>query len=217
VQGRRAALLARQGKLRQARELLQALPEPTPEDARAKLLIEAQMLRDVKQWREAEKVLANANLRFPNDADLLYEQAMAEEKLDRLDDMERLLRKVMEIKPDHQHAYNALGYSLAERNLRLPEAKALIEKALTLAPGEPFITDSLCWVEYRLGRRSEALQHLQQAYAARPDVEIAAHLGEVLWVDGQRDEARNVLRDARKRDPANEVLVEVLARLKVDL
>ena len=217
VQTRRAVLLARQGKLREARALVQKIPERGPDDARAKLVAEAQVLRDVKQWRDAKDVLASANKRFPNDAELLYEQAMLEEKLDRMDEMERLLRRVIEIKPDHHHAYNALGYSLADRNRRLPEAKALIEKALELAPGEPFITDSLGWVEYRLGRRTEALELLRKAYHARPDAEIAAHLGEVLWVDGQRDEARKVLREAQRKDAKNEVLTEVLARLKVDL
>ena len=97
----------------------------------------------------------SSNQQFPGDVDLLYEQSMMAEKLNRLDEMERLLRKVIELKPDHHHAYNALGYSLAERNQRLPEAKQLIQKALELSPGEPFITDSLGWVEYRLGNRAE--------------------------------------------------------------
>jgi Flp pilus assembly protein TadD len=184
---------------------------------RAKLLAEAQVLRDVKQWSEANKVLASANQRFPDDVDLLYEQSMMSEKLNRLDEMERLLRRVIELKPDHHHAHNALGYSLAERNMRLPEAKALIEKALAIAPGEPFITDSLGWVEYRMGHRDEALRLLRDAYKSRPDPEIAAHLGEVLWVSGQRDEARRVLREGRSRDATNDVLRETLARLRVDL
>jgi tetratricopeptide (TPR) repeat protein len=217
VQTRRAEILARQGKIREARALVQKVPERTPEDARAKLLAEAQVLREVKRWREAEEVLAQANKRFPDDPDLLYEQAMIEEKLDRMDEMERLLRRVIELKPDHQHAYNALGYSLADRGKRLPEAKQLIEKAMQLSPDEPFITDSMGWVEYRMGNRKQALELLRKAYSSRPDVEIAAHLGEVLWVDGQKDEARKVLRDARRRDSGNEVLTETLARLKVDL
>jgi tetratricopeptide (TPR) repeat protein len=217
VQMRRASILARQGKVQQARELIRAVPERTAEDARAKLLAEAQVLRDVKNWTEANAVLVTANQRFPNDADLLYEQSMMAEKLNRMDEMERLLRKVIELKPDHHHAYNALGYSLAERNLRLSEARGLIQKALDLAPGEPFITDSLGWVEYRLGNRDEALRLLRIAYKARPDVEIGAHLGEVLWVNGQRDEARTVWRAAREKDGGNEVLRETLARLKADL
>jgi tetratricopeptide (TPR) repeat protein len=217
VQTRRASLLARQGKVKEARELVRLAPEKTSTDARAKLLAEAQVLRDVKLWKDANAVLEQANRQFPGDVDLLYEQSMMAEKLNRMDEMERLLRKVIELKPDHHHAYNALGYSLAERSLRLTEARDLIRKALDLSPGEPFITDSLGWVEYRLGNRAEALRLLRQAYQSRPDPEIAAHLGEVLWVSGQHDEARRVWRDAKIRDSANDVLRETLARLRVDL
>ncbi len=217
VQTRRASLLARQGRMAEARELIRGLPEKTPQEGRAKLLVEAQLLRDAKQWGDAYALLAQGAERFPQDADLLYEQSMVAEKLDRLDEMERLLRRVIEIKPDHQHAYNALGYALADRGQRLDEARTLIRKALDLSPGEPFITDSLGWVEYRLGNRDEAVRLLRQAWRARPDPEIAAHLGEVLWVAGERDEARRILRDAKARDADNEVLRETLTRLKVDL
>ena len=217
VQSRRAGLLARQGKVKEARAMVQAVPERTGDDARGKLVAEAQMLRDVKHWREAAEVLAAANLRFPDDTDLVYEQAMVEEKLDRLADMERLLRRVIVLKPDHPHAHNALGYSLADRGVRLPEARDLIQRALELSPGDPFITDSLGWVQFRLGNRDEAARLLRQAYAARPDTEIAAHLGEVLWAIGQRDEARKVWQDASGRDASNDVLRETLARLKVGL
>ena len=217
VQTRRASLLARQGKLAQARELIRRVPEKTPADARAKLLAEAQVLRDAKQWAEANTLLAKANVQFADDVDLIYEQSMMLEKLNKLDDMERLLRRVITLKPDHQHAYNALGYSLAERNVRLPEARTLIKKALDLSPGEPSITDSLGWVEYRLGNREEAVRLLRDAYRGQPDAEIAAHLGEVLWVSGKKDEARTVWREGRGRDAGNEVLRETLARLRVDL
>ena len=217
VQTRRASLLARQGKIKEARALIQAVPERTGDDARAKLMAEAQMLRDVKRWREAAEVLGTASQRFPDDVDLIYEQAMVEEKLDRMAEMERLLRRVIALKPDHPHAHNALGYSLADRGMRLPEARNLIARALELSPGDPFITDSLGWVEFRLGNRDEALRLLRQAYSARPDTEIAAHLGEVLWAAGLQAEARTVWQDARGRDAANEVLRETLARLKVGL
>jgi tetratricopeptide (TPR) repeat protein len=217
VQTRRASLLARQGKVAEARAMLRQVPERSPDDARAKLVAEAQVLRDVKLWKSAYDVLGEAVQRFPDDADLLYEQAMMAEKLERFDDMERLLRKVMAIKPDHAHAYNALGYSLADRRVRLPEAKALIQRALELTPGDPFITDSLGWVEFRLGNREESLRLLRVAYASRPDAEIAVHLGEVLWSGGQRDEARQLWREARGRDAGNEVLQETLVRLKVEL
>jgi Flp pilus assembly protein TadD len=162
-------------------------------------------------------VLGAAGQKYPDDADLLYEQAMMAEKVDRVDDMERLLRKVIELKPDNAHAHNALGYSLADRQQRLPEARQLIQRALELAPGDPFITDSLGWVEYRLGHRDEALRLLRGAYSSRPDPEIGAHLGEVLWSLGLRDEALRVWREAKGREPGNDVLLETLARLRVDL
>jgi Flp pilus assembly protein TadD len=217
VQTRRASILARQGRVDEARDMIRKMPERTEEGARAKLVAEAQVLRDVKRWGDAYAVLEQAVSRWPRDTDLLYEQAMVAEKLNRLADMETLLRKVMDIKPDHQHAYNALGYSLADRGLRLEEARALIVKALSLAPGDPFITDSLGWVEFRLGRHEEALRLLREAYRARPDTEIAAHLGEVLWVMGRQDEARQIWREGRTRDASNEVLRETLARLRQDL
>ncbi len=217
VQTRRASILARQGKVEQALALIAAVPERDAGDARAKVLAQAGVLRDAKQWRQAFELLEAANAKFPDDTDLLYEQAMMAEKLDRLDEMERLLRRVMVLKPDSAQAPNALGYSLADRKLRLPEARALIQRALTLTPGDPFITDSMGWVEYRLGQDTEALRLLRQAYAARPDPEIAAHLGEVLWTMGQHDEARRVWGEARRRDAGNDVLRETLSRLRVSL
>ncbi len=217
VQTRRAVLLARRGDVDGARNLVRAVPERTLQDARAKVLAETQVLREVRRWADAYAVLDAAAARFPDDTDLLYEQAMMAEKMDRLADMERLLRRVIEVRPDHHHAYNALGYSLADRNLRLDEARALIVRALELAPGDPFITDSLAWVEYRAGNLAEALRLLRLAYASRPDTEIAAHLGEVLWMKGERDEARRIWRDAQRRDADNEVLRETLSRLRVDL
>ncbi|MBE7424457.1 MAG: tetratricopeptide repeat protein [Ideonella sp.] len=217
VQSRRASLLARQGQMAQARELIRRVPARNDDGARAKVLAEVQLLREFKRWRDAVDVLSAANKRFADDADLLYEQAMLEDKLDHYAEMERLLQRVIALKPDNAHAHNALGYSLADRGVRLPEAKELIRKAMSLAPGDPFIVDSMGWVEYRMGQRDEALRWLRQAYAARPDTEIAAHLGEVLWAMGKTDEARRVWQDARGRDSANEVLKETLARLKVNL
>ena len=217
VQTRLATLMARQGRVAEAREAVRRAPEREAGDARAKLVAEASVLREVKRWADAYEVLGTAARRFTDDADLLYEQAMVAEKLDRMDDMERLLRRVIELKPDNAHAHNALGYSLADRRQRLPEARQLVQRALELAPGDPFITDSLGWIEYRLGNAAEAARLLRQAYSSRPDVEIGAHLGEVLWSMGQSDEARRVWGESRGRDAANDVLRETLARLKVDL
>ncbi len=217
VQSRRATLMARQGRLAEARALVRQAPERESGDARAKLMAEAGLLREVKRWDEAFELLGSAVQRFPDDTDLLYEQAMVAEKMGRVDEMERLLRRVIEIKPDNAHAHNALGYSLADRGQRLAEARQLIQRALELAPGDPFITDSLGWVEFRLGNLPEALRLLRQAYASRPDVEIGAHLGEVLWAMGQQDEARRIWAESKGRDAANDVLRETLARLKVEL
>jgi tetratricopeptide (TPR) repeat protein len=217
VQTRRATMLARDGKLREARALIRALPEEDADAARAKLAAEAGVLREVKRWKDAHEVLAQAVQRFPDDTELLYEQAMMAEKLDRMAEMERLLRRVISLKPNDPHAHNALGYSLADRGQRLPEARTLIARALELAPGDPFITDSLGWVEFRLGNKDEALKHLRAAWTARPDSEIGAHLGEVLWALGQRDEARRIFRESRAKDASNEVLKETLQRLRVDL
>ncbi|HQY07138.1 MAG: tetratricopeptide repeat protein, partial [Leptothrix sp. (in: Bacteria)] len=214
---RRASVLARQGRVDEAKTLLMQLPEGTPEQARSKVLSQTQLLRDAQRWQEAYDLLQQANSRFQDDSEFLYEQALLEEKFGKHDDMERLLRRVIQIKPDQQHAYNALGYSLADRGLRLEEARQLIGKALQLAPGDPFITDSLGWVEFRLGNRQDALKLLRDAYDRRPDAEIAAHLGEVLWSDGQRDAALTVWRAGRDRDAGNEVLKQTLQRLKVRL
>ncbi|OSZ67483.1 tetratricopeptide repeat protein [Hydrogenophaga sp. IBVHS2] len=215
AQVRRASLLARQGRMAEGRALLRSQPERRPGDARLKLLAEAQLLREFKAFREAYDVYGEAVRRFPEDPDLLYEQAMVAEKADRMADMERLLRELIRRKPDFHHAYNALGYSLADRNQRLPEAKALIEKALSMAPDDPFIQDSLGWVEFRLGNLPRAIEILSAAYRKRPDAEIAAHLGEALWVAGRRDEARKIWREGLITASDNETLLSTLKRLQV--
>jgi tetratricopeptide (TPR) repeat protein len=215
AQHRRASILARQGKMEDARKLLRTLPDRTPEEARTKLLAEVQLLRENKQYKGAFDLLGQATAKKPLDADLVYEQAMLAEKMGNLADMERLLREVIAAKPDYHHAYNALGYSFAERNLRLPEAKELIQKALTFAPGDPYISDSLAWVEFRMGNKAEALRILDTAYKARPDPEIAAHLGEVLWSLGQRDRAQTVWKEGLILNGENETLQETLKRLRV--
>ncbi|OWQ93853.1 hypothetical protein CDN99_05315 [Roseateles aquatilis] len=212
---RRASLLGRQGKLDQGLKLLQALPVERDQDRRARVLAESQLLRENRQWQAAYDLLGKAVAQSPEDADLIYEQSMMAEKLGRAQEMEALLQKVIELKPQHYHAYNALGYSLADRNERLVEARDLISKALSFAPGEPFIVDSMGWVEFRLGRLGEAERLLRQAYGSRPDPEIAAHLGEVLWAAGRQDEARRIFADASRRDPRNEALQATMQRLQV--
>jgi tetratricopeptide (TPR) repeat protein len=211
AQTRRAALLARQGKMGQARELIQQIPASTPDEQRSRVLAEVQLLREHRQWQTAFDLLAAVN---GSDLDLMYEQAMLAEKLNQLDEMEKLLRQVIAQNPSYYNAYNALGFSLADRNLRLTEAKQLIVKALTFAPDDPFITDSLGWVEFRLGNLTSALSYLQKAYKARADAEIAAHLGEVLWQLKRPEEALKVWREGLELAPTNETLQETLQRLK---
>lgn len=215
AQTRRAGLLARQGKLPQARELVRGLPERTAEDKKQKFLAEVQLLRDAKQFQAAYDMLAQASAAAPNDSDLVYDQAMVAEKLNRLDEMERLLRRLIELKPENQNAYNALGYSFADRKIRLEEARTLIQKAVQLAPEDPFIADSLGWVEFRLGNTTEAIRILEAAYKSRPDPEIGAHFGEVLWATGQKDRAVTIWKEALLSDAENETLQETLKRLRV--
>jgi tetratricopeptide (TPR) repeat protein len=215
AQSRRASLLARQGKMDEARKLLRSIPERNSGDARSKLLAEVQLLRDNAQFRPAFDLLAAAVKKDPSDLDLLYDQAMVAEKLGKEAEMERLLRQVIAAKPDYHQAYNALGYSFADRNQRLPEARRLIQKALEYAPGDPFISDSLGWVEYRLGNHAEAARILETAYKSRPDAEIAAHLGEVLWSLGQRDRAQRIWKEGMLLNRENETLQQTLKRLRV--
>ncbi|RZL68307.1 MAG: tetratricopeptide repeat protein [Variovorax sp.] len=217
AQTRRAGLLARQGKLPQARELVRGLPERTADEKKQKFLAEVQLLRDAKQFQAAYDMLAKASADDPANSDLVYDQAMVAEKLNRLDEMERLLRRLIELKPDNQNAYNALGYSFADRKIRLEEARTLIQKAVQLAPEDPFIADSLGWVEFRLGNTAEATRILEAAYKRQPDPEIGAHFGEVLWTAGDKDRALKVWKDAALADADNETLQETLKRLRIKL
>ena len=217
VQSRRASMLARQGRLDEARALIRALPQANAADERMKFSAEVQLLRDNKQHRAAYDLLAEVTKRLPDDLDFVYDQAMMAEKLDNLAEMERLLRQVIAAKPEYHHAYNALGYSFADRNVRLPEARQLILKALEFAPGDPYISDSLAWVEFRSGNLPEALRLLQQAFKDKPDAEIAAHLGEVLWVMGEKAQAIVVWKQGMELNAENETLLETLKRLRVQL
>jgi Flp pilus assembly protein TadD len=211
----RAALLARQGKLPEALKMIRAADASTPAEQRYKLLTEVQLLLDEKKLGEAREVLAKANAETPDDIDLIYQEAMVDERLNKLAEMERLLRRILVLQPDNSQALNALGYSLADRNLRLDEALRMVSQAHELSPADPFIVDSLGWVEYRLGHFDAAATLLAQAYSSRKDTEIAAHLGEALWADGKHDEATQVLRDAHRLDAGNEVLKQTMTRLKV--
>ncbi len=217
AQIRRAALWARQGELTRARGLLHTLQTTSTEEERVKWMAEVQFLRDAGKYNQALALQAQAVAQFPNDNDLLYDQAMLADRAGQQQTMERLLRQLIARQPDYHHAYNALGYSLAERGVRLQEAKELIEKALTYAPDDPFITDSLGWVEFRLGNHAQALLLLERAFEKRQDADIAAHLGEVLWKLGQYERAKALWKDAQQQHPDNETLRETLKRLGVAL
>ena len=214
AQIRYAQVLAKQGKLPEARAGLQQAAAKNSQQRIQLVLAEAQLLRDANQPKAAFDLVGQALDRVPNNPDLLYDYAMLAEKIERVDILEFSLRKLIEIRPEHAHAYNALGYSLADRNQRLPEAQALIEKALKLAPDDSFIIDSMGWVLYRRGNLKDSLAYLRRAYAGRPDPEIAAHLGEVLWALGERSEAERVWGDATKDSPDNETLANTIKRLK---
>ena len=217
AQSRRASILARQGQMSEARQLIRGLPETNANDARLKLVAESQLLRENKLYAEAYAMLQEAIAGNPEDTELLYDQAMVAEKLGDLAGMERLLKRVIELKPQSAQAYNALGYSLAERGLRLSEARELVLKALTYAPRDPYIVDSLGWVEFRSGNLAEAQRILRGAFESKPDAEIGAHLGEVLWKLGKQEEAIVVWRQARQLAPDNETLLETLKRLGAQL
>jgi tetratricopeptide (TPR) repeat protein len=209
---RTANAIAKQGKLAEARAYLHALPAQV-EPMRVQLLVaESQLLREANLHGEAFDLLGQALRKTPDEPDLLYDHALTAEKLDRFDILESSLKRLIQLKPDHAHAYNALGYSFAERNTRLPEAKQLIEKALEIAPADLFIVDSLGWVLYRMGDLKGAVQQLRRAWEGRPDGEIGAHLGEVLWTLGDRDEAKRVWQESLKTSPENETLQKTLKR-----
>ena len=217
AQLRRASLLAQQGQLEDALTLIHSLPARSATELQLKRSTEVQILRNQKQFARARALLEDALAHNPQDTDALYDLAMLAENMDDLAEMERLLRQLMTLKPENPQAYNALGYALADRGQRLPEARQLIEKALTLSPGDPFIMDSLAWVAFRMGQNEEALQLLRNAFKQKPDAEIAAHLGEVLWVTAQPDEARKIWREGLQINPDNDTLKATLQRLRVEL
>jgi len=212
AQSRYAGILAKQGKLPEARQHLQQAAARDNQQRVQLAQAEAQLLRDANQYQAAFELLGQALEKMPNTPDLLYDHAMAAEKVDRIDVLEGNLKRLIQLRPDHAHAYNALGYTFADRNQRIEEAHGLIETALKLSPEDPFIMDSMGWVLYRMGRNQEGLDYLQKAFKLRPDAEIAAHLGEVLWALGQRDQARKVWAESLKDHPNNEALQSTLKR-----
>ncbi len=211
---RTANAIAKEGKLQDAREYLHKTAAEHPGQEVQFTVAEAQLLRDANQNKQAFDLLADALKAEPEQPELLYDYALTAEKLEKYDVLEKNLRKLIEVKPDHAHAYNALGYSFAERNMRLGEARKLVEKALELSPDDSFIVDSLGWVQYREGDLKGAAQTLKRAYDSRPDAEIGAHLGEVLWKLGERSQANRVWQESLKTAPDNDTLLKTIKRLK---
>lgn len=175
------------------------------------------MLRDADRNQAAFDLLAGAIDKKPDNPELLYDYGMTAEKLGRFDVLESAMRTVIRVRPDNAQAYNALGYTLADRNERLDEAKVLIEKANALAPDDASILDSLGWVQYRLGNNREALQSLERAYKLRSDADIAVHLGEVLWISGRQGDAERTWKEAGAKEPQNVALQQTLARFNVHM
>ena len=210
---RRAELLGQQGRTEEARLVLTQAQPVTAQQGRRKTLALSQWLRDHQQAAQALALLTPPLQQDPEDAELLTEKSLVLEKLQRHDEMEAVLRQLMRTRPQDPHAFNALGYSLADRRVRLEEARSLIAKAVELAPQDAFIQDSLGWVEFRMGNLEQATRILRAAWQARPDAEIAAHLGEVLWAQGLQSEAAAIWREGLMLKANNETLQETIKRL----
>lgn len=212
AQTRLGIVKAKQGDIEDARKHLQSI-KPQSDAQRAQLyMAEEQILREAKQYREALTLLNKALEELPNNKDLLYARALIGEKLDMMDLTERDLRAILKKDADNAQALNALGYTLADRTDRREEALQLIERALALKPEDPFILDSMGWVQYKLGNSEEAIKYLKRALSIRNDAEISAHLGEVLWVTGDRSQARTVWQKALKDTPDSDVLNGVIKK-----
>ncbi len=207
-----AMVLGKLGRVDEARTLLAKLDASEAAEQSMIAQAEAQLLRDAKRFEEAYEALSKALAKTPDAGGLLYDRAMIAERLNKLDQLEADLRRLIVLEPDHAHAYNALGYTLIDRTQRVDEGIALLEKALKLRPEDPFILDSMGWAQFRSGRLTEAVDYLKRAYGLRTDPEIAAHLGEALWSAGKLDEARAVWQGSLKEHPENEVLKETAAR-----
>lgn len=212
AQVRMASVLAQSGRLDDARRRLRESRTDKPQERAQLLLGEAQLLREAGNYAEAFAVLEGGLAALPEQPELLYEAGLAAEKIGRNEVLEKYLRRLIEIKPDHAHAYNALGYSLADRGERLDEAQRLIDKALNLTPNDPFILDSKGWLLYRKGDMTAALETLQRALSLRADPEIAAHYGEVLWMLGRQEEAVKAWSEAAKTSPGNAALAATIKR-----
>lgn len=211
AQIRIALLLAKTNGIDDARQHLQAIKVENQDQKIVLIQAEGELLTDEKRYAEALAVYSDALKNIP-DPDLLYSRAMLAEKMDRLDILEQDLKKILEQDPNHAQALNALGYTLADRTDRYEEAYTFIKKALDLKPDDFYILDSMGWVLYRLGRLDESIKYLNKALTERQDPEIAAHLGEVLWVKGDKAAARDIWEAALQQTPEDTRLLDVIKR-----
>ncbi len=212
AQMRIGMLLGRQGKIKEARSHLYKIRTQNDQEKNTLIQAEAEILTDIKRYQEAMAVYDKA-LDHKYDADLLYSRAMLAEKMDRLDILERDLLAIIEKDANNSQALNALGYTLADRTDRYDEAYEFINRALEISPKDYYILDSMGWILYRQGRLDEAIEFLKKALAERNDPEIAAHLGEVLWVKGDKKTAQEIWDTALKEAPDDDRLRNVINRL----
>lgn len=202
------------GRMGEARQRLGQVRKAFPNEALRLYLLEAELLSKNKDYDAAFELLSEALEQLPGQLELLYARALVAEELGRFDVLEADLQAVLEKHPDDPNALNALGYTLVDRNVRLDEAKDYLDKAIELKPEDPAILDSYGWLQYRLGDHPAALDYLRRAYDLVRDPEIGAHLGEVLWESGKRQEAKKVWREAIKKDPDQDAVKKVRARYK---
>ena len=179
---------------------------------RGAYLLEAELKQKNEDDAGELEVLARGLSAYPDDINLLYARGLAWERRDQIDRAEADLRKILVTDPENVGALNALGYTLADRTTRYQEALELIDRARTAEPDQAAIIDSYGWVLYRLGRNAEALVELRRAFTLQKDAEIAAHIAEVLWVSGNKEEARKYFEESRKLDPENRSLLRALEK-----
>ena len=212
AQIRAAVLLAEGGDVESARRHLHGVRGANARESMRLYRAEAEMLARVERYDDAMAVYDASLEEFPGNFDLLYARGMLAERMDRLDILERDMREIISREPDNAEALNALGYTLADRTDRYEEAYELIKRAYELKPDDHYIVDSMGWILYRMGRHREALEQLRRAMSIRPDPEIAAHLGEVLWILGEKAEARGVWEAALEETPEDERLLDAIER-----
>ena len=215
---RRAELLAERGELELARtELEQVRQFDDPLAIEEGWLAEARILRQAGDLEQAFEVMEVAVREVPDSVPLLYTHSLFAAELGWVDIAETDLRKILQVQPENAAALNALGYTLADQTERYEEAEALIRQAYILQPQEPSIIDSMGWIAYRLGKYEEAIKFLERAWSLDKNPEIAAHLGEVLWVSGERDKAMQIWREGQAQQADNRILLETLERLDIEL